>query len=89
MHEHLPLANDCEITLEGRIHHFEDAKMEAALAGGVKRGAGNALDFHDAVPLGVVSLRAILPLAAATLAKVNATGQFAHHHQVKALCHDV
>ena len=61
----------------------------AALAGGVKRGAGNALDFHDAVPLGVVSLRAILPLAAATLAKVNATGQFAHHHQVKALCHDV
>lgn len=34
VHEHLPLANDCEITLEGRIHHFEDAKMEAALAGG-------------------------------------------------------
>ncbi|MEI3353990.1 MAG: radical SAM protein [Duodenibacillus massiliensis] len=37
VHEHLPLANDCEITLEGRIHHFEDAKMEAALAGGVNR----------------------------------------------------
>ena len=34
---YLPLANDCEITLEGRIHHFEDEKMEAALEGGVNR----------------------------------------------------
>lgn len=35
--ECLPLANDCEITLEGRIHHFDDARVEAALEGGVNR----------------------------------------------------
>lgn len=37
VHECLPLANDCEITLEGRIHHFDDARVEAALEGGVNR----------------------------------------------------
>lgn len=34
---YLPLANDCEITLEGRIHNFTTDKMEAAIAGGVNR----------------------------------------------------
>ncbi len=35
--KYLPLANDCEVTLEGRIHNFTDEKMEAALEGGVNR----------------------------------------------------
>ena len=34
---YLPLANDCEITLEGRIHHFPEEKMEAAFKAGVNR----------------------------------------------------
>ena len=33
----LPLANDCEITVEGRIHNFDDRKMEACLEGGANR----------------------------------------------------
>lgn len=33
----LPLANDCEITVEGRIHNFGPDKMEACLAAGVNR----------------------------------------------------
>ena len=49
VHEHLPLANDCEITLEGRIHHFEDAKMEAALAGGVNRFSLGVQTFNSQV----------------------------------------
>jgi anaerobilin synthase len=32
-----PLANDCEITVEGRIHNFSGEKMEACLAGGANR----------------------------------------------------
>lgn len=35
--ETLPLANDCEITIEGRIHNFDDARVEAALEGGANR----------------------------------------------------
>lgn len=35
--KYLPLANDCEITLEGRIHNFSDAKMDAAIESGVNR----------------------------------------------------
>ncbi len=34
---HLPLANDCEITVEGRLYHFGPEKMEACLAGGANR----------------------------------------------------
>lgn len=32
-----PLANDCEITLEGRIYHFTKEKIEAVLTAGVNR----------------------------------------------------
>ncbi|MDO4938052.1 MAG: heme anaerobic degradation radical SAM methyltransferase ChuW/HutW, partial [Sutterellaceae bacterium] len=46
---YLPLANDCEITLEGRIHHFEDEKMEAALEGGVNRFSLGAQTFNTQV----------------------------------------
>lgn len=34
---HLPLAADCEITLEGRIAHFDRDKAEACLEAGVNR----------------------------------------------------
>jgi len=33
----LPLSPDCEITLEGRIIHFDDDKIDASLAAGVNR----------------------------------------------------
>lgn len=35
--EELPLANDCEITLESRIHDMTEERIEAALRGGVNR----------------------------------------------------
>lgn len=35
--EYLPLAPDCEITVEGRISHFSDDKIEACLAAGATR----------------------------------------------------
>lgn len=37
LRRHLPLANDCEITVEGRIHNFGPDKIEACLAGGANR----------------------------------------------------
>ena len=49
VHNYLPLANDCEITLEGRIHNFSDAKIEAALAGGVNRFSLGAQTFNTDV----------------------------------------
>ncbi len=33
----LPLANDCEITVEGRIHNFDAERIEACIAGGANR----------------------------------------------------
>ncbi len=35
--EHLYLANDCEITIEGRLHNFGQDKIEACLEGGANR----------------------------------------------------
>lgn len=37
LREILPLAPDCEITLEGRVHSFSPDKMEAAFKAGVNR----------------------------------------------------
>jgi oxygen-independent coproporphyrinogen-3 oxidase len=37
LRRHLPLAADCEITLEGRLHDFNRAKAQAAVAAGVNR----------------------------------------------------
>ena len=34
---HLPLANDCEVTIEGRLHNFGQDKMEACFEGGANR----------------------------------------------------
>lgn len=34
---YIPLANDCEITVEGRVHHFDDDKISACIDGGANR----------------------------------------------------
>lgn len=47
--DNLPLANDCEITFEGRIHNFSDEKVEAALAGGVNRFSLGVQSFSTEV----------------------------------------
>ena len=47
--KHLPLANDCEITLEGRIHGFTNEKTEAALEGGVNRFSLGVQTFNTQV----------------------------------------
>lgn len=49
VHDYLPLANDCEVTIEGRIHNFSDAKMEAALEGGANRFSLGVQSFDDRV----------------------------------------
>jgi anaerobilin synthase len=41
-----PLANDCEITVEGRIHHFGPEKMDACLEGGANRFSIGVQTFH-------------------------------------------
>lgn len=47
--KNLPLANDCEITFESRIHNFSDEKIEAALAGGVNRFSLGVQSFNSEV----------------------------------------
>lgn len=47
--KYLPLANDCEITVEGRIHNFTDEKMEAAIAGGANRFSLGVQSFNSQV----------------------------------------
>ena len=42
----LPLANDCEITVEGRLHNFGPEKMEACLAGGANRFSLGVQSFN-------------------------------------------
>ncbi|WP_444455343.1 heme anaerobic degradation radical SAM methyltransferase ChuW/HutW [Rhodobacter capsulatus] len=51
---HLPLAPDCEITLEGRIHSFGADKARAAFDAGVTRISLGVQSFADAIrkPLG-------------------------------------
>ncbi|MCC7348732.1 MAG: heme anaerobic degradation radical SAM methyltransferase ChuW/HutW [Variibacter sp.] len=45
----LPLAPDCEITLEGRIIHFDDEKIDACIAAGVNRISVGVQTFDTAV----------------------------------------
>ncbi|MDR2489035.1 MAG: heme anaerobic degradation radical SAM methyltransferase ChuW/HutW [Desulfovibrio sp.] len=45
----LPLANDCEITVEGRIHNFGAEKMEACLEGGANRFSIGVQTFNTDV----------------------------------------
>ena len=47
--KYLPLANDCEITLEGRIHHFPEEKMEAAFKAGINRVSLGVQSFNSRV----------------------------------------
>jgi len=37
IHSGFPLANDCEVTVEGRIHNFGPEKLDACLEGGANR----------------------------------------------------
>ncbi len=47
--EYLPLAPDCEITVEGRIHAFGLDKAHAAFAAGANRVSLGVQSFNDAV----------------------------------------
>lgn len=42
----LPLANDCEITVEGRLSNFDARKMEACFSGGANRFSLGVQSFH-------------------------------------------
>lgn len=46
---HLPLANDCEITVEGRLHNFGPAKMEACFAVGANRFSLGVQSFNTKI----------------------------------------
>jgi len=45
----LPLAADCEVTLEGRLHDFDRAKAQAAVAAGVNRISLGIQSFDSTV----------------------------------------
>lgn len=45
----LPLANDCEITVEGRIHGFSNDKVSACIEGGVNRFSIGIQSFNTFV----------------------------------------
>ena len=47
--EALPLANDCEITVEGRLTNFGSRKMEACLEGGANRFSLGVQSFHTSI----------------------------------------
>jgi oxygen-independent coproporphyrinogen-3 oxidase len=49
LREHLPLAPDCEITLEGRAWHFTEDRMRAAFEAGVNRVSLGVQTFDTAV----------------------------------------
>ncbi len=45
----LPLANDCEITVEGRLTNFDERKMEACLDGGANRFSLGVQSFNTKI----------------------------------------
>ena len=47
--QYLPLANDCEITMEGRVFNFGTNKIETCLAGGVNRFSIGVQTFDTAL----------------------------------------
>lgn len=47
--QYLPLANDCEITFEARIHGFDDEKMAACIGNGVNRFSFGVQSFDNRV----------------------------------------
>ncbi len=48
-HALLPLAPDCEITLEGRVHDMTPERLDAAAAGGVNRISLGVQTFNDEI----------------------------------------
>lgn len=51
--EYLPLANDCEITMEARINDLNEPKMETWFANGVNRVSIGVQSFDTAIRQGV------------------------------------
>lgn len=49
IHHHFPLTPDCEITLEGRVNRFDEAKFESALEGGFNRFSLGVQSFDTKV----------------------------------------
>lgn len=49
VHKVLPLANDCEVTVEGRIHNFTKEKMEACFEGGANRFSLGVQSFNTEI----------------------------------------
>lgn len=49
VYDYLPLAPDCEVTLESRIHDMDDARIEAALKAGVNRFSLGVQSFDTKV----------------------------------------
>ena len=49
MRQYLPLANDCEITFEARIHGFDDEKIAACIENGVNRFSFGVQSFDNQV----------------------------------------
>jgi len=47
--DNLPLAPDCEITVEGRIHNFTDDKAKACFDGGANRLSIGVQSFNDKI----------------------------------------
>ncbi len=47
--KHLNLANDCEITIEGRLYNFDERKMEACFRGGANRFSLGVQTFDTAI----------------------------------------
>ena len=47
--ETLPLANDCEVTVEGRLTNFDARKMEACFAGGANRFSLGVQSFNTSI----------------------------------------
>ncbi|WP_164521394.1 heme anaerobic degradation radical SAM methyltransferase ChuW/HutW [Iodobacter ciconiae] len=46
LQHYLPLTDDCEITVEGRISHFDRAKIDACLEAGANRFSIGVQTFH-------------------------------------------
>lgn len=49
LRETLPLANDCEITVEGRVHDLTEDRIEACLAAGANRFSLGVQTFDTAI----------------------------------------
>lgn len=49
VHQYLPLANDCEITLESRIHDMTDEKVAAAIDAGINRFSLGVQSFNTKI----------------------------------------